>query len=72
MARIAGIQIEKDTKGRPAYARINLKKHPETIVYLNKVGAINQEKEDSDLEIGITGDELMSKLKPRIKKLFDK
>ena len=40
MARVAGIQIEKDTKGRVAYVRINVKKHPEFIPQLEKVGAI--------------------------------
>jgi hypothetical protein len=40
MARIPGIQIEKDSKGRPAYARINLKKHREALPYLQQIGAI--------------------------------
>jgi hypothetical protein len=51
MARIPGIQIEKDKKGRVAYVRINVKKHPEFILELEKVGAIEYndfEKEWND------------------------
>ncbi|MEI6122273.1 MAG: hypothetical protein WCQ95_01460 [Bacteroidota bacterium] len=40
MARIAGIQIEKDSKGRPVYAHINLKKYKEAIPFLAQIGAI--------------------------------
>ena len=45
MARIAGIQIEKDAKGRPTYARINWRKHKDAIVYLEETGAIEKEPE---------------------------
>lgn len=70
MARLAGIQVEKDTKGRPAYIRINLRKHGKEIEpFLQKIGVIEQ---DQDWEQGITGDELLARLRPRIKKLFDK
>jgi hypothetical protein len=72
MARIAGVQIEKDIKGRPAYARFNLKKHPEALELLHKIGAIEDEESANEWNRGITGDELISRLKPRIKKLFDK
>ena len=52
MTRIAGIQIEKDRKGRPAYARFNLKKHPEAIELLHKVGAIEESEFDKEFEEG--------------------
>ena len=44
MARIPGIQIEKDSKGRPTYARINLKKRKDALPYLKQVGAIDEEQ----------------------------
>ncbi|OFX32066.1 MAG: hypothetical protein A2X08_17725 [Bacteroidetes bacterium GWA2_32_17] len=76
MTRIAGIQIEKDRKGHLAYARFNLKKHPEAIELLHKVGAIEESEFDKEFEEGckrgITGEELMNRLRPRLKKLFNK
>jgi hypothetical protein len=72
MARIAGIQLEKDRKGRLTYARFNLKKHPEAIQLLTKIGAIKKEDFEAEWEKAITGDELMNRIKPRIKRLFDK
>lgn len=65
MTRIAGIQIEKDSKGRPAYARVNLKKHPEVLELLNKADALNDEFE-KEWERGITGDQLRDALHTRI------
>ncbi len=72
MPRIAGVQIERDSKGRPAYARFNLKKHPEALELLNKIGAIDDDQFEKDWKEGISGDELISRLKPRIKNLFVK
>jgi hypothetical protein len=73
MARIAGIKIEKDAKGRPAYARFNLKKFPEALELLQKYGALEDDNDfEKEWERGISGEELMNRLKPRIKKLFDK
>jgi hypothetical protein len=65
MTRIAGIQIEKDSKGRPAYARFNLKKHPEVLELLNKVDPLNDEFE-KEWKRGITGDQLRDALHKRI------
>jgi hypothetical protein len=65
MAHIAGIQIEKDSKGRPAYARFNLKKHPEALELLNKIGAIDDEFEQ-EWKRGITGNQLREELHKRI------
>jgi hypothetical protein len=72
MARIAGIKIEKDNLGRPAYARFNLKKHPEALELLNKIGAIDNDESENEWKKGITGTELVERLKPRVKKLFEK
>jgi hypothetical protein len=65
MTRIAGIQIEKDSKGQPAYARFNLKKHPEVLELLNKVDALDDEFE-KEWKRGITGDQLRDALHKRI------
>ncbi len=68
MARVAGIQIEKDSKGRPAYVRINIKKHPEFIPQLEKVGAIPQDEFEKEWNNGITGSELVKRIHARIDK----
>jgi len=68
MARISGIQIEKDSKGRPAYAHINLKKHKEVIIFLEQIGAIEEDEFDKMFKNGITGDELRNELHKRIDK----
>ena len=74
MTRIAGIQIEKDRKGRPAYARFNLKKHPEAIELLYKVGAIEKSEFDKEFEEGckngMSGEELKAEMKQYIHELF--
>jgi len=76
MTRIAGIQIEKDSKGRLAYARFNLKKHPEVIELLHKVGAIEKSEFDKEFEEGwknsIPVDEMKERILIRVKKLFEK
>lgn len=68
MARIPGVQIEKDSKGRPAYARFNLKKHPEALELLSKIGAI---EEDKDWNEGLTPDEFMGEVSGMLKKKFN-
>ena len=69
MARIAGIQFEKDARGNRRYVRIDLKKHGSDIApFLEKVGAVDEM--DTDLTNAITGEELMNRLRPRMKKLF--
>ena len=72
MARVSGIKVERDTKGRPTYARFNLKKYPEALELLQKYGALEENEFEKEWERGITGNELMNRLQPRIKKLFDK
>lgn len=66
MARIAGIQIEKDSKGRPAYARINLKKHPEALELLNKIGAIEENEFDREWKRGLTPEQFKEEMHRRI------
>jgi hypothetical protein len=68
MARIAGIQIEKDSKGRPAYARFDLKKHPEALELLNKIGALEP---DADWNEGITPDQFMEEVSHILKTKFN-
>ena len=71
MARVAGVQIEKDSKGRPAYARINLKKHGAALAqFLNQVGAIEKDEFDIAFEKGITGDELIAEMQVYIHEMF--
>ena len=42
MGRIAGITIERDTRGHARYARIDLRKHGEKVMpFLEEMGAIN-------------------------------
>ncbi len=72
MARIAGIQIEKDSKGRPAYARINLKKHKEAIPFLKEIGAIEETSFDIKCKEAMTIDEFRESIMPKIKKIFEK
>jgi hypothetical protein len=72
MARIAGIQIEKDVKGRPAYARINLKKHPETLELLAKIGAIDGDDFDAEFAKGISGEELIKRVCSDLEKILPK
>jgi hypothetical protein len=72
MARIAGIQIEKDSKGRLAYARFNLKKHPEALELLSKIGAIEEDQFDRDFKNGLTIDEAKAEMHKRIEKWFEK
>ena len=71
MARVAGIQIEKDSKGHMTYARINLKKHKDLFPYLEQKGVIEEEIVINPDDY-ITGDELLKRLPPRFKKLFSK
>lgn len=71
MARIAGIQLEKDSKGRLAYARINLKKHPEALKLLNQIGAIEKSKDDKDWDEALTPDEFMTEVDTILKNKFN-
>jgi hypothetical protein len=71
MARIAGIQIEKDIKGCPTYARFNLKKHPEALELLHKIGAIEEDEFEREWKRGLTIDEAKNEMHTRIKKWFN-
>lgn len=70
MARIAGIKIEKDSKGRPAYARFNLKKHPEALELLNKIGAIEEDEFEREWNRRVSGNEVRKELHQHIDNLF--
>lgn len=72
MARVAGIQIEKDKKGRVAYVRINLKKHPEFIPQLVQIGAISPDEFEKEWANSISGEELFGALHIRNDELFNK
>jgi hypothetical protein len=70
MARIAGIQIEKDVKGRPAYARINLKKHPQALELLTSIGAIDEDEFEREWKRRVPGDVVRKELHNHIDNLF--
>ena len=71
MAKVAGIEIEKDSKGLPAYARINLKKHGEALKpFLNGIGAIEKTPFEIAFEKGLSGSELKERLHNHFEKLF--
>jgi len=72
MARVAGIQIEKDNKGRVAYVRINIKKHPEFIPQLEQLGAISEDEFEKMWSKGISVDQLRESVYKHIDELFDK
>jgi len=75
MARIAGIQIEKDSKGRPVYARINLKKHKDAITYLQEKGVIENEPEINEADYISSNDfwkSVMEHIKEKNKEYFGK
>jgi hypothetical protein len=73
MARIAGIQFEKDARGKRRYVRIDLKKHGNDIApFLEKMGAMEEDEFEREWKNSITGNVLMQRLRPRIKNLFDK
>jgi hypothetical protein len=66
MARVAGIQIEKDSKDRPTHARFDLKKHPEALELLQKIGAIEEDEFEREWKRGISGEQLRKELHKRI------
>ena len=75
MAKVQGIQFEKDSHGHVAYVRINLKKYRKEIEpFLTSIGAIEEDEFDKEFEEGckngITGEQLLADVLPRIKKLF--
>jgi hypothetical protein len=44
MARIAGIQTKKNSKGEITHVTIDVRKHKEAVPYLTKIGAIENDK----------------------------
>lgn len=42
MTKVAGITIEKNTKGVPRYVRIDLKKHADIIPFLEEKGVLSE------------------------------
>ena len=71
MARVPGIQIEKDSKGVPAYARIDLKKHGEALKpFLDEVGANEKDEFDIAFENGLSPEEFKSEMKIFIHEMF--
>ncbi len=70
MARIAGIQIEKNAKGTPTHVRINLKKHGEKInPILEELGAIEEDEFERKWKTSITGDEVFNHVIEHLKSL---
>ena len=68
MARIAGIQIEKDSKGHMTYARINLKKHKDLFPYLKQKGAIEEDVFDRLAKDCLTPEQFIEEMHRRIDK----
>ncbi len=68
MARIPGIQIERDSKGRETYAHIDLKKRPEFFLFLLRVGAITKDEFDMDWVKDITDKDIIAQLHHEIEK----
>jgi hypothetical protein len=67
MARIAGIQIEKNAKGVPTKVTIDLKKHGALFTpLLEQVGAIEEDEFEREWREGITGDELVKRVHAHI------
>ena len=70
MAQVARIQIERDTKGQISYVRINVKKHPEFLLQLEKLGVLSEDEFEKKWNTGITDDELFGALHDKINTLF--
>ncbi|MES2776001.1 MAG: hypothetical protein V4722_17625 [Bacteroidota bacterium] len=81
MPRIAGVQFEKDAKGKATHVRINLKMHGDWLLpILDKLSAIQNKPDETgdgpfDFEKewaeGISGDELQKRLHAYIDKIYD-
>lgn len=70
MARIAGIQIEKNTKGVATHVRINLKKHGDLFnPLLEQVGAIEEDEFDRKWREGETSAESKAYVLSHLKSL---
>jgi len=51
MSKVAGITVEKTYTGIPTYVRINIKKHPDIIPYLEEKGVISEPEEIYDAKL---------------------
>jgi len=50
MAKIAGVKMQNDAKGRPASITINLKKHPQAVGALQNLGLLEQSPLKKEIE----------------------
>lgn len=71
MARIAGIATSKDAKGNLASITINVKKHPEALAVLQKIGLVEKSALRQEVETNpekfMSIDECFDGLKEHIK-----
>jgi hypothetical protein len=68
---IAGIQFEKDTIGRNAYVRIDMRKYGDKITpLLEELGAMDSDF-DRDWQRGLTADEFKANMHKRIEAWHD-
>jgi hypothetical protein len=71
MARIAGVKMQNDEKGRPASITINLKKHPQAVGPLQNLGLLEksplQNEIDENPDNYGTVDEVFDRLEQTIK-----
>ncbi|HYX08686.1 MAG TPA: hypothetical protein VE912_18285 [Bacteroidales bacterium] len=73
MTHISGIRIEKDNEGRPAYARFNLKKHPEILDLLQRIGALEMEDDfEKEWGKGLSIEEVRKEMYKQIDEWFKK
>ena len=71
MARIAGIQFEKDARGKRRYVRIDLKKHGSDIApFLEKMGAMEGDEFEREWKNSVSGDHVRKELNTHIDSLF--
>lgn len=52
MARIAGVTTQMDEKGALTHITVDLKKHPEALPILKKIGLVEKSKFELDCEEG--------------------
>jgi len=71
MANVAGIKFTKDAKNENRYVTIDLKKHGATFnPLLTKVGALEDDEFEKKWAAGISGDEVVRRLKKTITNHF--
>ncbi len=62
MARIAGVNTQKDTKGNITHVTINTKKHPEAAGKLKELGLMEKTQFEKDYEKAMPFDQFEEKL----------